>query len=314
MELIESSTVTEPGLYRMSAAAYHAGPCLFPELSSSIAKVIVQQSPLHAWTVHPKLGRAPSDDEDEGEESSSADNQAKKELLLGQAIHKVALGHGAEIHYVNPMDHVGPKGGVPKGWTNASIKARRDEILSTGGIPLLTKYRQGVNHCAANLRTAVEDWMCCGIEECLREVVICWEEKGFWRKAMIDIARHDLTRLGDLKTTRISIAPESAARHLYAESMEIQAAFYTRGCDAVDPDNMGRRQFAFFFGEQAAPYQASAPILMSEGGMELGRIQVARAINLWDSCLETGHWPGYDSAPYLAEPPAWKLQAIGFGL
>lgn len=307
MKIIESPTITEPGLYRMSAAAYHAGPTPAPELSSSIAKIIVQQSPLHAYTVHPKLG-AKRDEDDE------SDDAKRTEMMLGSAIHKIALGHGAEITWVNPADHVGKRGGIPKGWTNDSIRDRRDEIVALGGIPLLSKYQSGVNRCAGNLRLAVEDWMCCDIKECFTEAVICWEEQGFWRKAQIDIARHDLLRLGDLKSTRMSIAPEACSRHIDSESMEIQAAFYLRACDAIDTTNAGRREFAFFFGEQTAPYQASRPIVMTEPGLEIGRMQVGNACRIWDECLENNVWPGYGNDPYYAEPAAWKLKMLGNAL
>ena len=44
-----------PGIYTMTAQDYHAGPCPAPELSNSLIKVLLGQSPLHAWTKHPKL-------------------------------------------------------------------------------------------------------------------------------------------------------------------------------------------------------------------------------------------------------------------
>ena len=39
----------EPGIHNLSAEVYHADPCVKPSLSSSIANVLLQQSPLHAW-------------------------------------------------------------------------------------------------------------------------------------------------------------------------------------------------------------------------------------------------------------------------
>ena len=42
-------------LCAMSAAEYHADPCPEPSLSSSIARLILSHSPLHAWTEHPRL-------------------------------------------------------------------------------------------------------------------------------------------------------------------------------------------------------------------------------------------------------------------
>src|ERR1700677_3058420 len=45
----------EAGIHNLSAEVYHADPCVKPSLSSSIANVLLQQSPLHAWMAHPRL-------------------------------------------------------------------------------------------------------------------------------------------------------------------------------------------------------------------------------------------------------------------
>lgn len=42
-------------LQTMSAEAYHQDPAPQPSLSSSIAKILLDQSPRHAWLAHPKL-------------------------------------------------------------------------------------------------------------------------------------------------------------------------------------------------------------------------------------------------------------------
>lgn len=309
MKVTESSTVTVSGLYRMSAAEYHAGPCNSPELSASIAKILTRETPLHAWTKHSKLGRAPAD----GEEASESEREkSTNQQDFGTVAHKLALGFGREVAVIDPNDHVGPRGGIPKGWTNDSIKTARAEALDAGKVPILPKYHGRAEKCAKALREGAEAWLGMPVEDCIREYVICWQEaNGIWCKAMADISRPDLRRTLDFKTTGISSNPESVARHMYSEDMEVQAAFYLRGQDALDPANVGRRKFGFLFVEQRPPHAASPVIVPSEAGMQLGRWAVENAISQWSDCLGRDEWPGYPAEEYEAMPPAWKMQAMG---
>ena len=69
-DLITSDTVTAPGLYRMTEAAYHADPCPAPSLSRSIAETLILESPEHAFAAHPRLTKPDEEDEEEaGEET-----------------------------------------------------------------------------------------------------------------------------------------------------------------------------------------------------------------------------------------------------
>src|ERR1700677_1036911 len=45
----------EQGIFNLSAEAYHADPCPTASLSSSIAGILLDQSPSHAWLAHPRL-------------------------------------------------------------------------------------------------------------------------------------------------------------------------------------------------------------------------------------------------------------------
>ena len=51
--------IKEPGLYpNVTAKDYHADCCESVSLNSTIAKILVSQSPKHAWLKHPRLGGA----------------------------------------------------------------------------------------------------------------------------------------------------------------------------------------------------------------------------------------------------------------
>jgi hypothetical protein len=60
-------TITEPGIYRnFPTAAYFGDPTPAPSFTQSLAKVLIAQSPLHAYQAHPRLNVKPAD-EDDGE-------------------------------------------------------------------------------------------------------------------------------------------------------------------------------------------------------------------------------------------------------
>ena len=54
-EAAMSDRISEPGVYSLPDDAYHADPCPGPSLSSSVAKLMLDRSPLHAWHAHPRL-------------------------------------------------------------------------------------------------------------------------------------------------------------------------------------------------------------------------------------------------------------------
>ena len=77
--------------YSMRAAAYHADPCERPSLSSSIAKILLEKTPRHAWTAHPRL---------------NPDFAAKDESKfdLGTAVHELMLGKGVGYTIIKAAD------------------------------------------------------------------------------------------------------------------------------------------------------------------------------------------------------------------
>src|SRR4029077_5767017 len=72
--------------FDVPASTYFADPCEGPSLTQSIAKILLEQSPLHAWHAHPRLGGKP--DEPEAYDSAKA---------IGNAAHKLMIGRGKEI-------------------------------------------------------------------------------------------------------------------------------------------------------------------------------------------------------------------------
>ncbi|GBR70939.1 hypothetical protein [Gluconobacter kanchanaburiensis] len=80
-----SARIEKPGIYDMPEAVYHSDPCLEPSLSNSIARVLLDQSPMHAHYAHPRLNlkREPF--------------EVTAAMDFGTALHKLLLGKGAAI-------------------------------------------------------------------------------------------------------------------------------------------------------------------------------------------------------------------------
>ena len=76
--------ITDPGLYDMPEADYHADPCPEPSLSSTLARLMVNRSPRHAWTASPRL-------------NPDHEPVNKETFDVGRAAHAVLLGRGAPI-------------------------------------------------------------------------------------------------------------------------------------------------------------------------------------------------------------------------
>src|SRR5262245_291549 len=105
----------KPGVYDLSSEDYHRDPCPEPSLSSSIAKLLVNSTPLHAWTAHPRLN--PDFIRDEAEKFD-----------IGKACHSLILHNVQSFEIIDAED-----------WRTKEARAKRDAARNAGKIPLLTE-------------------------------------------------------------------------------------------------------------------------------------------------------------------------------
>ena len=84
-----------------SPGDYYRDPCAVPSLSQSIAHTLVTQSPLHAWSEHPRLG--------------NQRKPASKAMDVGSLIHKLVLGKGVDVEIVLSLIHISETPNVAKG-------------------------------------------------------------------------------------------------------------------------------------------------------------------------------------------------------
>jgi hypothetical protein len=287
--------IDKPGLYPdIPEADYHADPVApAPSLSSSIAKVLVDQSPRHAWYQHPRL--RPDFDR--------ADKEPTRAMDKGSAAHAWLLQSGTMVRRISADDYR----------TNAA-KAARDAARLAGEIPLLTDDYD-----------AVEKMVAAGIEQIMdipdlrpmleagrSEVTGVWQERDVWCRLRVDrlpesMFSEPFPTCFDLKTSGLSVHPDDFQRHMFDMGYDVSAAFYTRGIRKLLP-HIRDLEFVFVAIEQDPPYGLSA---MKFGGQafEEAATKVDLAIETWRHCITTNRWPMYGAGISSIDPPAWRSMA-----
>jgi len=283
-EIAAGARVPGEGLYRLPEAAYHADPAPEPSLSSSLARVLLDQSPLHAWTAHPRLNFAWEP------EAPSA------RMTLGSACHALLLGHGAAVRVVDADS-----------WRTKAAQMERDAAIAAGELPLLAAAHEE----AQNIVEAARDQMAvCGLEAAAagfgdREVsAFARHESGVWLRARFDWIAEGRGLIVDYKTTE-NAAAKPFARRAAQMGYDVQAAFYLHVLGLLDSELAGRVRFVFVAQEIRAPY-ALAAYELSEADLEVARRKVEAAASLWSRCLSQDSWPAYPPRIERITLPHWS--------
>lgn len=279
--------ILQPGLhFDIPEDAYHADPAEQPSLSSSVAKILIEQSPRHAWHAHPRLGAG----KDEGDKSRA--------MEIGSVTHKLLLQRGAEVV---PLDH--------EDYRSKAAKEAREAAYAAGKQPILRADLKT----AADTVAAVSDQLG-KVDDCqgfgvhgAAEVVGVWQdETGPYGRLMMDWFedRGDSAIIFDLKTSSQSVAPHAIARTILSMGYDTSAGHYERGLIHLRPELAGRIKFRWIFVETQPPHLITVAEL-DNVGLAIGRKKAAAAFNIWSACLRTGNWPGYPSRIVVPTYPNW---------
>ncbi len=281
----------QPGIHpNISEKDYHADNlCEEPTLSRSLACRLVDDSPFHAWSAHPRLNPA-----------YQAVDDSNDAMDFGQLAHKMLLGKGAEIAVLES-----------ESWRGKDAAAFWDMAKLAGKIPALRKV---VNRAKEMVKVAdkkiaeyglADDWM-----NAQPEVVLVFRDGKVLCRAMLDRVFIDRERgrahIFDIKCGVTN--PTSLPKHIINQSYHAQDYFYTRGIEILVPEVVGRIEFTFIHIETEDPYDVVPSRLNGEFKM-LGLSKMMRAILLWEKCRAENHWPSYTNAIVKLEPPPWALQA-----
>lgn len=271
----------KPGFFNWTETEYHADPCPSPSLSSSIGKIILGQSPAHAYTAHPRLNP-----EFEAEEKASFD--------LGEAVHKHLLTEGRAIEVVDADD-----------WRTKAAKELRDQARAANKIPILKAKMAEVEAMVGAARKQLARFQVPDLLEGGKpEESLAWTEETeygeIWCRARLDYAKPPEFVI-DYKTSGVSAHPDALPRRVYDLGYDFQAAFYRRGIRALTKISP---RFVFIFQETSAPY-AISPIELSPAALDMAERKVEEAIRLFAWSMNKGSWPGYPNRITRIDPPAW---------
>lgn len=286
-----------PGFHRIDAATYHADPCERPSLSSTIARVLVGQSPLHAYSMHPRLG-------------GRALRQTRS-MSFGTLVHALVLGQGGLVEVI-PADD----------WRTKAAREARDEAREAGRIPILADEFEPAQKCAdATIAAMAKHGIALTGES---ELAVIWEEtigevhETFANalpmvhrgtpvlcRGMLDHWVESTATIYDVKTTE-SANPKELASKFIRFGYDIQRAAYVSAVETLRPDLRGRVRFVFVFVETEPPFDV-VPVIAGGSMRDLGESRWSRAVHVWDRALRSNRWPGYAERATQIEAPAWAM-------
>lgn len=268
------------GIHQIDSDEYHADPCSKPSLSSTVAKILLAQSPLHAWTASPRL-------------NPDWEPKDSKTFDIGRAAHRAVLGAGNDFVAI-PDDLLGANGA-------ASTKAAKEFIADAreGGLtPLKSAEVMQIEAMRAKIADKLVSLQI-DLDPAHSEVVALAKIDGVHCRAMVDNAPgHPSVPLYDFKTTT-DASPDAAMRAVMNYGYDVQAAHYLDTWKAATGED---RLFRFIFQEKEAPYEV-AVIEVGPDSLAMARKKIARAREMWGNCLAVDDWPGYAPGVHRIELP-----------
>jgi hypothetical protein len=276
-------------LVRVDSDAYHSEAYAsdnVPRLSSSMAGILISQSPLHCWARHPRLGNL-------------GGKPATKAMDTGTLVHALVLGAGKSVLRCEFAD-----------WRTKDAQRIRDDARAAGLVPVLAADHDDAEKASLKIRQQLADRDI--VLDGESEIAVEWEadtqDGAVLCRGMMD---HLVERRGvivDLKTSR-DASPNEFAKSFVKHGYDIQWAAYTEALTTLHPELAGRTEMLFVVAEIEEPYAVA--VYIPDGSMrELGMRRWDRACSTWARCLADGKWPGYDGKQRIT-PPRWTLVQEG---
>lgn len=263
------------------AADYHADKGDGITLSSSIARLLVQRTPAHAWAAHPKLNP------DYVDSYSNA-------MDMGTAVHQILLRDERVV--VGDFENYRTK--AAQDW--------RDSMRLAGLVPLLAHDWARAKDIANQVRTQMDmlNVTPTPFTQGAAEYTIRFTANGADCRAMIDWLHGGYALIDDLKTTT-DASPTRVERHIFNMGYDVRAAFYVRAVEAKFEVTPG---FRWVFVETKPPYPVTIFELSPEA-MDAAHAKVDAALAIWKECLERDEWPAYSRELHTVGLPPWQRDA-----
>jgi hypothetical protein len=255
------------GIYQnFDAALYHADPCETQSLNQSTAKLLITKHPRSAYERHPRLG--------------GNGMVPKKNMDRGNIVHAWLMNQEAGIEVIDAKDYR----------TNAA-KEQRDSAQKRGKYVILKNEHDELRDALPLIRANLLDAGVTLAGPC--EQTFVWLSDGTLCRTRIDNTSDDLCEVFDLKCSN-DANPQSLPRHIHDMCYDLQAAAHLDAIETLRPELAGRIKFADVFIEMESPYFV-VRAEHSESMLEVGRSKWRRAKGIWQQCLDSGKWPGYQN-------------------
>lgn len=273
------TVVTEPGIYDLPDAVYHADPVPGGSLSSTGARKLLPPSCPARFAYEREHGRP-----------------EKRAFDFGHAAHQLVLGAGPKVVVVDAED-----------WRTKAAREAQATAYACGEVPLLAGEWAQVQGTAAALREHPYAGALFDPERGGKpEQSLFWTDTRYdvWRRVRLDWLPESADGrmiLADYKTT-VSAEPSAFRRASSNYGYHQQAPFYV---DAVRALGIAEDVvFVFVAQEKTPPYlitvfEPDAPAL------RVGRQLNDQALGVFAECQATGVWPGYSTDVELLSLPPW---------
>lgn len=283
----------EPGLHmNVSEEDYHGKFITAePALSSSIGKILIDDTAAKAWCAHPAL-------------NPNFKRKESKVFDAGTATHDILLGKGDNVVEVTGFND----------WKKDAAQAKRDEIYAAGKTPVLSKDLVDVYAMVKAIRAQLdrhEDRL--AFTNGWSEVTGIWTEgegeDQITCKMRLDWLHKAIMEghgnvFYDFKSVGVGAGPlDWGKRNAYNLGADFQAAIYSRGLKRLFP-NLIQPRFRFVVAETSAPYCMAVHEFAPETMLQAEE-KVEAAIRYWRWCMKNGAWPGYSREVYYLYRPAW---------
>lgn len=276
--------VTEPGVYDMPAAAYHADPVPGHSLSSSGARKLMPPNCPARFRWEQLHGQPP-----------------KAVFDFGHAAHQAVLGVGPEIAALDYPD-----------WRTKKAQADRDAAREAGMVPLLLEDVEVVAAMADAIRAHPYASKLLRPGRGRAEQALFWRDvqSGIWRRALLDWLPDTplpsgRTVIVDYKTCD-SAEPSACSRSMFTYGYHQQADWYIDG--VLELRLAENPTFALIFQEKTAPYLVTVTEPDRDALFWADTLN-RKAIDIYRTCMESGQWPGYAQDIVLASLPAYALRS-----
>jgi hypothetical protein len=272
--------ITNAGIYDLPHEAYLTDPVIVPSLNASVAKVLIDRSPLHARAAHPRFNQ-------ELEADASEDQD------VGTAAHAWFLRGEQAIEVLDVAD-----------FKTKAARQQRDDARLAGKVPLKADRYDGLMKMLAALERFRQETGAFTLGQPERTLV--WLDGATWCRCKIDwLPDEPSAWIWDLKTVSGPATLRKWVRAAYDQHCDLQAAFYTRGAEFVRGEPPAGVNFCVI---ENKPPHGIAVFSLGPMALEVGEAKARHAIREWGVCLETDRWPSYPREQQWVEPPTWVLR------